>query len=552
VFLYRKNSHLRAAALIITVLVTLAAATIALLATRAALSASIQETTRARVEIARLNVWEANQQITVVLLDQHLVMYSEVLPQEPPRWCETLGVSVAPGEPWPLECGLNWNYEASDINDTLEEWGTASLVRPFNFSSTLPYAAHMVQVETISQVGSMRVGLRSYFRSGGVNSPLLYAGSDLDMNSLTLGAASVDFGSAAYSVGELTLPGASVSLISPALLAAESGFTVPPSDASLTYAGPSESLGSPATYAIRNVYPQVMSPGALESELNTLYDLTCAELCIRAGQDIVVADGSVFTVPETAAAYLLRPVDDELYLYIRTIMPDLLPGENCDGCNLNDTVTSDTNPGRMPFWTTTAGAFSSTPIILDVPPSGLLSTDRDTFVGLCNANSPGSTSPCQSSLTFTENFTLIAGASETPVDVYLSGPFAGSDAKALIYSSGDVVLPWWSTSASGGVTMDVSLVALGRSGTDTFRTLPTNAPASVRPSITLTGAIMFNNFSTGGATFTGVSLQVPPDLPVELPIWYPTAGSGLQPVFAQFMPISEITDLLFEPEPEEE
>ena len=289
------------------------------------------------------------------------------------------------------------------------------------------------------------------------------------------------------------------------------------------------------------------------------------QLCLYAGS-LVLPDGTSapVQVPAGTKAYLLlfgrTPTTtgpgagtltaSTVDVFTSTSSPWSAAGADCTlACSPTALAASDLAAGTSPG--STAGTFWHFLGTFDLPASGVVATDAATVVGLCGS-AFATTGTCATRTTVTpgatgvqSQLTVVAGTSAAPEDIWLGGPLASYSGGALsLVATGHIVVPYWSHTEEGALSVDASLTSLGLSvpgdppGTAQQPALVTS-PQVLHPqngatdpdyakAITITGALLGQSFDFSLPGYTSLTLQVEP---VQSP-WYGQFYDNFQAVSA--------------------
>lgn len=435
----------RGAALLATVLLCLAAATIALVASRAAVIAL----TRDSAEFARAGV-AAQISETRALVEARLArdpdaFLDAVWPEENARVCgegEDATV-VQPGEPWPDACGTTWTYVAPATAKSAGDVVLA-LLPPGrgNGLLTVRLAAAVNDVAYGQQV-TYRFADGARFAAAALGGPLSLVEVE-------------DFAGAAYASGELTLPSTPGTS---AQYGSATSITGTPGASARTY-GPGEDA------PVADLVDPVPLTSALQAGAALAADVGCGpgDLCL--------------SEPGTGA-YLLLPGRSGAGTIDVWAVPSAPQAATCavidNDCEYADAWATQVSAGTFPG---TLAAWGGAPAKLDtydIPDSGVIVTDADTYLSLCGAGaatwqgSCASVSGSSGGVSITESFTVVAGSVLAPRDVWLSGPIHRDGGTLGVVATGRIVLPLWArpggTPSDTGLVLELSAVAVNAGNT---------------------------------------------------------------------------------------
>ena len=467
------RGNVKSFALLITVLLAVAVASIALIVMRLIIASSSSSTEILLEDSTKSVVNSIRDSIYTQLTEDPTSPYVSVLTSEYPRQCDVDGelTLFTEGQSWPLECGTFWTYDTSTQNQGAK--------------ITLPSSeSYQLVVESSAYLDDYVFGVTDTYLMGGLQRPSAYSGSDLDFNSLN--ATSVEGN--AYSTKAIT---PLVSSFSDLLLAAEEGWTIPPytfpegTPFEITYLGPEYvplSESSPSIFPIRSNYPDPLLTASIEESLEAIKQISCgsnfestnivansanysSNTCILAGYSLTDISGNLIEVPSAAAVLIAQgPVANSFDLYYSADLS--LPGEACGAsCNLleiSDTlVDSADHPGVLSYWTK-LGSFY-------YPYSGFAYSDFTTFIGLCGEAFLGEEilgvpSSCNN-LSQSADVTFAVGTTAGSKNVFLNGPILEGSGHLSVLASGKFIIPFWASAPSTILEIQASLLSDSSSAT---------------------------------------------------------------------------------------
>lgn len=435
----------RGAALLATVLLCLAAATIALVASRAAVIAL----TRDSAEFARAGV-AAQISETRALVEARLArdpdaFLDAVWPEENARVCgqgESATV-VQPGGEWPDACGTTWTYVAPATPKADGEVVLA-LLPPGRGTGLLT-------VRLATGIGDVAYGEQVTYRfADGARFAVASLSGPLDLTDVE------DFSGAAYAYGELTVP------------------STPGTSAQY---GSATSITGTAGASARTYGPDADAPLA---ELVDPLPLTSA---LQAGAATAVevgcGPGDLCLDEPGTGAYLLLPGRSGVGTVDVWAVPAAPQAATCavidNDCEYAQEwaaqVSSGTFPGTLAAW----GGDPAKLATYDLPDSGVIVTDADTYISLCGVGAATWQGTCASvsgsagGVSITESFTVVAGSVLAPRDVWLSGPIHRDGGTLGVVATGRIVLPLWArpggTPSDTGLVLELSAVAVNAGNT---------------------------------------------------------------------------------------
>lgn len=528
--------------LLVTVLLALAGASIALVLLGQGLFSSASNATQGRAAAATAALQVAEGGFQAALAQDPYFWQSTVFVDagdsvaERPRVC-TGGTVVQPGSAWPSSCGTYWTYAAS--TGTLSERTVVQITPPSlaNPLLTVDFLAHAgcpagTYQQTLSSCASA-VGQQLTYRLGGAGSFTVYSENSLNLNALapnepsgaTQGAV---LSGTIYSAGQIALSTSGAVSLSGAELEAENGFVGGGATAGNVYAAGGVSncatqptvgtLGTASIVNIRCVQPTPLNGAGLSDGVVRAITVACMpsssanvtigslsysnELCLRQGQSLTTTSGANVTVPSSVNGYLLVPggnaagvsnggrtVDVYTYTDATAVTPAGTLPTPIGGCAIACTyvnlakpdVAANASPGAPGYWTL-LGTFW-------LPYSGVISTDADTVVGLCGSNFVTS-SACTTAPASDGGFTVIAGTPAQPRNLFIGNSTPTYTSSVALEATGDIVFPYWghdipTSLVSGiftdqsGIYIDASLVALGAGQSNTDSAIVTE-PTNVQ------------------------------------------------------------------------
>lgn len=508
----------RGAALLLTVLVVLSAATITAVLVQVAVQAAGGQKRQLAHELALEEARVIERRVANALAQDPLQVFSEVLPDEVPRVCSADPTgqpsALSSGSEWPASCGALWTYSGTG--------GLAKGARVFPPSPSSP----LWRVEVFARVGSEQVGFTRTFVVGGRDRPMLYSGDDLTAGSFD---ATLTINGPVYAVGDLDLTSATLGDGVPAL----SESSVTGAAAGLT-AQPGASSGTD----IRDVVGSPLPSSTMVSSLGELNRVGCLDpspsrvlldgemrassLCLRAGSSLVDAAGASLTFPAegTYGAVLLVPIDaGRIRVYTHPSTPSAWPG----------LLTEWSDLGVFPL-----------------PQHGIVVTDAPTVLGHCDESAGTCRSWSDDALPgaiFDSSFTLVVGSASSPADLYVGGPLRAGSTRAAALVSGVVRFPVAATPEGAPLTVDLWMAALGRPGTPSLVSSGTGS----RPLLELEGALLLNEFTADLSGFSSVSVLIPSE-GVLAPPFFPSPGLLARPDYGTRTSSSDLGALFAEGE----
>lgn len=400
---------------------------------------------------------------------------------------------------WPAVCGRTWSYPAP--GQAVQGWSAAAhparaeVVAPSGNSDT-------VTLRVLSVVGTAETGLTSTYRRSTVGSWTVWSSEDLNLGDVLATPAGVanTFGPASAFAGKvMRLPVGSTVALPRDRLVALGGFVGTGADSGSTlYTGDTSQANVPGFAAVAPASPlREQTASALRSSLPLLESAACppgepdtnvdpgsgatytSKLCLRAGQKVLTASGltsaDAVAVPANVTAWMILPAGEHVRVYYATASPRFQ--RTCVlSCNPRAASAADVAAGRSPggplpedgpsLWIPLADASGSN--LFNVPLSGVIGTDADTFVSHCRGFS--SSASCQpdsvtgtAGVTTSQSLTVVAGTATDPKDLYVAGPISTADTVMVgLVATGVVKVPHFASPAGATVTVHASAVGFGQ------------------------------------------------------------------------------------------
>lgn len=464
---YARRSR-RAAALLITVLITVAAATITLLLVKQALDIARNESNKSATRAAQLQVENLKSDFDLALEANPFFFYDQVYDKEPSRECTLADGSkklIGPGSSWPVGCGNRWSYSSDPHTGD----GYVEITPPNSQDSLL-------KVKFAARVGTGASGTEVSYVLGQPDGALVADTESLDLGRLASANRPQTLSGTLYSGGSLTYTPGSITFSHARLLGEQSAPT--------GIAGVVSSASPTTSPSIRDYMDSSITISAMKAAQDQVAHLACGPLkgdsiCLKPGNKLTThsdlndgdpSNDSPLTVPTVSQWLILPSAEGTLDLYFMSKdWHSSLPSS----CN-NDcmsfaaaeaaAITPDgsgktTHPGLLSSWTL-FGSF-------DYPSSGLIYAPVETHIGLCG-NNFSSYGTCSSSGSsdgsnqFYSNLTFVVGSTSEPADLFLSGSVKPSPGEALgALVSGKVALPYWAHTSNSAANYQISLHAIG-------------------------------------------------------------------------------------------
>lgn len=496
-----------------TVLITIAAATITLVLVKQGLDAARNESNKSAAQVATMAAGDMRLAFEHELQKNPTFFLTEVYDKESPRICsqgEERKV-YTPGQAWPSECGTSWEYEADP-----ESQEVVKITPPGSSSSSL-------HVEYAVKIGATSMGLQTDYVPNSINRALIASSSDLDLNTLAQGDAPTQLGGLVYAKGNLTLPSDPKISSERAVYASDTLLTgeVPAGSTGVAPGDPSQS--------VRDFLPTPLSVSELKSSFSALSKIACMPanlnnnaLCLQEGRSIFDSAGEAVTVPAAQAWMVLPSQTSEDLLELHYSNKSASYPNTCaaDCSNIlaesELSASGESHPGAAGFWTKLPGEFK-------YPRSGVLQSPATTYLGFCGAAFLDPEGACMThgqtpeTATFTGSLTVLAGSIEEPKDTFFSGSVASSSTSNLgVFSSGNVILPNWSHAPGKNLTLEAAITAIGDGNAPSVKALPLNpgnhSETEFSAPLEIKGALIGDNPSLPGNGFTSVKFSQDPTL----------------------------------------
>lgn len=566
--LYRRRR--RGASLLVTVLVSVIAASITLVIVRQGLTVTRNESSQRDADAAVRLTATTKDALEADLADDPRFFLSRTFSAERARRCtaRTPVVVVQPGNPWDPRCGSTWAYVAA----------TAPGAAVVELTAPTPGEPRL-GVRVQATVGDTTAGVVLKYRLAQSGRYMLWSEADLDLDQLAAATAASTISGSVYTRGRLGLPSGTTVAVTNAQLAAEAGFVGTPDDPALRYyAAAPNPAATPPLRDIRSVVPQALSSSALRASVERAAAVGCAgadpavlgsglgnQLCLRTGEVVRNVAGVDVVVPAAAAWLLILGADgndDHVEVRYAATAP-AYTGACALACNLtalaSPEVAAGTHPGAMNHWTALLGTFP-------LPVNGVVVTGADTHLGLCGTNpaaspatgflAPPGTGTCETrtpgstdAMGVGRSLTVVVGTAAAPADAYLSGPVRRTGAGRLsVVASGDAIVPYWARPAGTDLALELSALALGLGQGDGVRSAVHALPAQLTPStgpadpnygrrLTITGTVAAPALELALAGFTELALvpdqglfaRPTPWLPGFSDRWEEVAGHRMAP-----------------------
>lgn len=461
----------RGSVLIVTVLLALVAAGVALVALRAAWSVEASENGRTDALRIIREARSSHARIQADLTVDPLLMFKQVLTAEAPRWCAEVDAVFVPGSAWPDGCGLSWSYREEDVlTDALSSpvllLPPGSADRDMRLVTLIRLPQGVSAVETRYRLGSLR--------------PFIHSDGDLDVSGagwLKLSGLITSGGSVSLS-GDQGLYGFGIIAAGPVVLHGSS----PEPDISLS--------GAPALQAVGGVLA-----GGVRATFSQVRQQACRSLCIVESSSASPGD---FVVPDGTRSIRLGVGGDRLTVHAS-------PQAFDDALLLSPDAASVLVANG--FWGDLIGE-------VEIPARGIVATDLDLLLTACSGGG-------QTCGQYSRSFTVMAGSPSRPAVAVLSGPLSGQGgARGGLALEGSLLLSTWNSQGPAKGISDMSVAVIGA---------PTGALPLIGPGpgeMRLRGTFVFDRPVSLGPSGSGLiydaeAARVPP------PFW---PGPDLSPI----------------------
>lgn len=464
---FRHRSR-RGAALLMTVLITLAAAIITIIIVQQNLDSSRNESIKNSTRSALLEAENLRETFELELQTNPTGYLSEVSAWEAPRVCvtESSTLTVNPGEKWPSDCANNWTYAETDSDTALH------ITPPSTTNAKL-------NVKYFGKKGAAIAGVQSNYNPSNVLTDVSSV-DELNLNSFKAGEGSLNLNGLIYSVSQMILPDGNVN-----------GSGVFSSETSLE--GQRNDIN---TYIdAQNIRETVKTPVTLneyKAQASLLKNIACFEnsvnSCLQKNTTVTNTENVNTIIPQDVKAWMIIPEDETLKLYYSS-KEAVFPVDCGTDCTVvpasGESINNGTHPGSMSYWTELPGVYT-------YPKNGVIYTDETLHVGFCGDAffSSNAAELCQTA-NLNANLTFIAGSSETPKDIYLSGSITESESvNSGVFATGNVIFPYWAHKPNQETVYSLNMTTL-----NTITSLPTNVN-NVNPDV-FTGALKVKGSLTG-------------------------------------------------------
>lgn len=538
-----------------TVLLTIVAASIVLVAVRFDLLASRSDADRIDAAAAEQATYDALRDFEERLAANPSFFLSETWSMERARVCVTVAdadnpTEIEPGEPWPAECGQEWAYADRPPADP-GTVGYDSQVRAEVAPPTLDDP--LLRVRILARVGSNETGLDAAYRLEGTGRFVAYSEEAMRLDALARGSSGAStLRGSVYTGDRLFLPTGSGLTIDDTQLMAETGFVAGELNAALRYyTSPADDSSTPPMRDIRGPVNEPLTVGGLRASAARAATVGCPvtdpglidvdgrtlsrSLCLLEGRDVVAANGTVLSVPDDVAAWLLIFDGDEVTVYLSQTTP-AMTGDCTLRCDLvalaAPEVAAGTHPGSLSYWGAPFG-------VLPLPVSGVVVTGDDTHIGLCGDAFLTEGAECDShsgsvdGTQISRSVTVVAGSASDPANVWLSGPiFADGNGRLGVVASDSVLVPFWARPPGTELHLDVAAVALGYgetfAGAAPVRTFPRHVGDPFVPgdtnfadTIRWTGSLAASSIDLSFDQYDQVELSADPVISRTPTPWFP-------------------------------
>lgn len=478
----------RGVTLIATVLLSVLAATIALVVIRSTVLSTRAEAVRTDYGRATVLADQIRADFERELAKDSTFYTKYLFSYERPRQCTASPLPVElttdngwvvantnlSDKAWPLECGSQWLYPVN--SSPLVDWNPSDNLLRAEISPPQGPGAPLT-LRALAAVGNAEAGVKVTYGRDSAGAWTVYSGSNLNLEK-TLHAdsssPSVVFGpqASAYTTGVMRLPSGGVD-VSRDRLAAEKGFVGRSGDSSTKLytnqpvdGSTISNFGSQQKLSgfdqLRTLTGQPLSMQGLRASISGLESLACPTdtktaanltiteadnssadsssfLCLRSGYTVVNTDGDPLSVP-AARAWMVLPstVANKSVLQVYYTDTVLANSDRCvlSGCKPRQLAASDAIAGRNPN-----SALPTSPSVTDVnygkpwkmlgtfyyPSTTVVSTGADTYLGRCGGFYNEVCDAADNLWSFKKSVSILAGSQSAPADVWFSGNVLADD-----------------------------------------------------------------------------------------------------------------------------
>lgn len=453
--LYRGSNRNKGASLLVTVLIGLIAASIAVTIIKTSLESS-RDTLSKRAEDIALN--KAIENIEVYknkLKVDPLEFLKKVDEFELPRVClfpnnEGDNILIESGEVWPGYCSVKWSYNNTDDNDYIQ-------IFPPNKDGDY------LVIKSFVTTGGVKVGyeekliakgnLFSFISEG--NLPLLKKGSgyiSIENSGFVNGNADLS-GGVYINESNLLVNGVALNNINTGLVVDKNSELYEYSTKYFFNKGD-----------LRSKYLSLQSIGCINNSEMINLENTSSDLCIKKNITLKDHQNVSHSIPEYVDKILIIPESaskDRLEIYYSNNSIKEINKCNIENCSLrSEALNSASHPSNITNWTF-LGSFN-------IPYSGIIYSDFDLYLGLCGPGGLTSTGSCDTSddivysgLEPDNNYIFMAGSISKPKDIYITAPINEGDGNVTIFSSGSIYIPFWASASDNLLKIYADILSLG-------------------------------------------------------------------------------------------
>jgi hypothetical protein len=464
------------------------------------------------------------------LLSDPLAFSSTVLELEASRICQigTLsGAQFSAGQDWPGSCGISWSYAAPAAS-----WSGARI----EVTPPSPAEPGLRLTARVRAADGTEAAYTARYLPAGAGRWTWASTGQADLSSVAP-SDSVTVNGALYAATATASPGVNIS----GVVAAEVFTAAPAAASGVKFFGAAPQPG-PEFGNIRQLLPTPLRNGNLGTVAPALQQLACTQgepvnvtplltsaVCVTAGGQLRLANGSLVDVPSDAAAFLVVPDGAGLHLWYSTTGVDLTPGgplvcTSSPTCSLaahQEALGAD-HPGNELFW---AAGYLGRAL---APVSGIVAVGGTAVIGTCTGYAVAA--PCEP-----------LGSSATPgvlaefpltlvADTVVVGSPVRSTAAVALVADTQVAVAYWSRSGSES-TIEAHLFGAGRSGVPGVTAFPAaladggSSDPNWAAALTVTGSMTGRNLPLGMAGWRAVTITAA-DSSTSTPPWLPAVGWG--------------------------
>jgi len=445
----------KGASLLVTVLIGLIAASIAISIIRTSLDNSRETLSKRAEDVAYSKAVKNIILYKSKLRIEPLLFLEKVDILELPRVCanqdgEGNNVTIQPGELWPAECGTSWSYEDVDSNDYI------TIIPPDNNGYYLKLISYV-------KTGGVKIGYEELLSIAGIDFSLVSEG---DLPNFKKGTGYLSLENNVYINGEASLSGN--------IYPNGKRIIVNSSINSDEFAS---NLIDKNNDLYKTVSDNLISRGDLRVNYNKLLKIACSkddrmkniitnsnQLCIKKGKILRDFDNNSITVPEYIDKILILPEkvsSDRVEVYYANNNVSAKYKCDVEGCSLRSESYSDTSHvGRITSWNF-LGSFY-------IPFSGIIYSDLDLYLGICGESAYTNLGNCdtlddvaQAGLEPDHNYLFLAGSINKPKDIYFSGPINEGLGSFSAFSTGSIFIPFFASASNNLLKIYSDLLILG-------------------------------------------------------------------------------------------